>query len=190
MRAKILLRSIGAVLLIVAVGVTAYGFMSDNKEDNTNKVATNATEEPGTDIALATDLPATEEVPQTTATAQTTEEITTATETPQTGSEGTEDNGVGTETTAQPEVTVTPTTTPEITPEPAIKEYTLVVNKGMSATQIANALEQNGIIRDAKEFTQVLVSRGVTEDINVGSYVFTSDNTYDQIINALTGKQK
>lgn len=193
MRAKILLRSIGLIALILAVGGVAYGFVSDNNKQDTGKEITDATDKSGSEIAQATDAVPTEEVSAVTETPKATEIASEVTEAPHGSIDSTESVQQGTEATTAPEATTTPT--PEVTPtpqpeEPAIKTYTLVITKGTSARQIANRLETNGIIADADEFTEVLVNRGVTEDINVGSFEFTSDHTYDQIIAALTGKQK
>ena len=198
MRAKVLLRSIGLIALILGAGVAAYAFVSDNNQD-TSKGNTDATQNIGTEIAEATDTAATEEVSDITETPKTTEAVSEVTETPQNSVAPTE--GTGQDPVNTPSAEVTTTAAPVITPapvataapqpaEPAVKTYTLVVTKGTSARQIANRLEANGIIANADEFTQVLVNRGVTEDINVGSFEFTSDYTYDQIIAALTGKQK
>lgn len=193
MKAKVLLRSAGIVMLVLAVCFTALGFIGENN-DNKDKVAINATQVPETENTQIPDTKATEEVPETTAAPEATEVPTEATEVPAestetpTATEGTAEAGSDSaEATEAPSVTQLPADDSE---ENAIKTYTLVVAKGMSAMQIASRLEENCIITNASEFTEVMVNRGVTNDINVGTYEFTSDTTYDQIINALTGKQK
>lgn len=196
MRAKVLLRNIGIVMLMLAVGLTAYGFISNNEQD---KVVLNATEAPEDDSTVAPSAEATEAVSEETKAPEETESVTEGTETPSssqpsatTGTEGSS-NGEAPEVNATdaPVATTAPTKLPsDESGAEQTKSYVLVVNKGMSAMQIANRLEENGIIKSATEFTEVMVSKGVTNDINVGHYEFTSNHTYDQIISALTGKQK
>lgn len=188
MRAKVLLRSIGIVMLMVAVCFTAIGFLSENNDEG-DKVAINATQRPETESTETPDAASTEEISQTTATPEATNVPSESTEGPS-ATEGAGQAGtVNPELTQEPEVTATQLPADD-SGEDQIKTYTLVVSKGMSAMQIASRLEANGVIKNAAEFTEVMVSRGVTNDINVGTYEFTSDTTYDQIINALTGKHK
>lgn len=196
MRAKVLLRNIGIVMLMFAVGLTAYGFISNNEQ---SKVVLNATEAPEDNNTEAPSAETTEAVSEETKAPEETESVTEGTETPAssqpsvtTGTEGLQ-NGETPEVNATdlPASTTAPTELPsDESGAEQTKSYILVVNKGMSAMQIANRLEENGIIKSATEFTEVMVSKGVTNDINVGHYEFTSNHTYDQIISALTGKQK
>lgn len=196
MRAKVLLRNIGIVMLMLAVGLTAYGFISDSNNQD-DKVVLNATDAPEYESTKAPDAADTEDVSDVTETPEATEDVAEATETlapgDEAGESGTEGNASGetpeVNTTAVPGTSATELPSDESGDE-ATKTYTLVVSKGMSAMQIANRLEENGIIKNATEFTQVMVSKGVTNDINVGNYEFTSNHTYDQIISALTGSQK
>ena len=196
MKAKVLLRNIGIVMLVLAVGLTAYGFISNNNE---GKVVLNATDAPEDESTAAPTAEATEAVSEETKTPETTETVSEGTETPgsseptaTTGTEGSTNNEAPeVSATTAPNATNAPTELPsDESGAEQTKTYTLVVTKGMSAMQIANRLEENGIIKSASEFTEVMVSKGVTNDINVGNYEFTSNNTYDQIISALTGKQK
>ncbi len=69
-------------------------------------------------------------------------------------------------------------------------KYTLQVEDGMSAWDVAKLLKDNGIIRDAEEFNEVIKTRGADEAINPGTYDFTNNDTYDQIIRDLTGNTK
>ena len=194
MKAKVLLRNIGIVMLMLAVGLTAYGFISDSNSDK-DKVVLNETQTPEGESKVAPSVEATENVSKETKAPETTEVVAKSTETPASEQPGTVS---GTETPSGsevPEVNVTATAAPTELPSDdsgaeTTKTYMLVVTKGMSAMQIANRLEANGIIKNATEFTQVLISKGVTNDINVGNYEFTSNHTYDQIISALTGSQK
>lgn len=196
MKAKVLLRNIGIVMLMLAVGLTAYGFISNSNE---GKVVLNATEAPEDESTTAPTTVATDSVSEETKAPETTESVSEGTKTPAsdepaatTGTEGSSNNEAPeVSATTEPDATNAPTELPsDESGAEQTKTYTLVVTKGMSAMQIANRLEENGIIKNATEFTQVMVSKGVTNDINVGNYEFTSNHTYDQIISALTGSQK
>ena len=97
------------------------------------------------------------------------------------------------ENTKDPETTAANTTQkPEGTIPGSDGEvsYTLKVEEGMSAWDVATQLAENGIIRNAEEFDEVMKNRGVSEDIKPGTYNFTNNFTYDQLITALTGKTK
>lgn len=204
MKAKVLLRNIGILLMVLAVGLTAYAFIMDKSGlGSDDKELVNATEETSsTEKTQEPTAKATEKLPENTEATKITEEPSKTTELPSEDKSESENNADSSENQENQEVsTMAPTAAPSsdatVTELPAdesgenqIVAYTLQVTKGMSATQIANRLEANGIIKNASEFTEVMVSKGVTNDINVGSYEFNSDSTYDQIISALTGKQK
>lgn len=194
MKAKVLLRNVGFAMLILAVGITAYGFISNSEDD---KVVLNATDAPKEESTAAPTLAATEETAEETKAPETTENVAEGTEAPASAETGSTTGTESPEAGQTPEVSAAPAATEAPTELPSdesgaeqIKTYTLTVTKGTSAMQIANRLEANGIIKSASEFTEVMVSKGVTNDINVGSYEFTSNNTYDQIISALTGSSK
>lgn len=90
----------------------------------------------------------------------------------------------------QPTATVTPTNTP--TPQPTeepeeIIKAVIVVERGNSASMVCDKLEQEGIVKDGKDFRNYLRSLNLTDYINIGTYDLSSDMTYKQLAQILTG---
>ncbi|RSK27850.1 hypothetical protein EJF36_13725 [Bacillus sp. HMF5848] len=73
----------------------------------------------------------------------------------------------------------------EASPEPIT--YVLTINQGMTSTAVANTLQKNGIIKNAKDFDTFLVNNGYNRLIQVNTYTVTSNMTYDQLAGIITG---
>lgn len=81
---------------------------------------------------------------------------------------------------------------PEPTP-PQVKEtekktYTLTVKSGMDSIQIANLLEDSGIVDSGKKFEQFLTKNDWTRSIQVGTYKLSSSMSYEEIGKIITRK--
>ena len=59
--------------------------------------------------------------------------------------------------------------------------YTLTVVKGMSSNAVCRLLNENGIIDNAADFDNYLVSKGYAEKIRVGSFDVRSDMSYEEL---------
>ena len=59
--------------------------------------------------------------------------------------------------------------------------YTLTVARGMSSNEVCKVLYDNGIIDNAVDFDNYLVSRGYAEKIRVGIFEVSSDMSYDEL---------
>ena len=112
-------------------------------------------------------------------------------------------------TTVVPEPTVTPTpvptptstptpvptNTPAPTEEPAptktpdtVVKATIVVERGNSASKVCKQMELAGVIKEADDFRQYLISRDLTDFINIGTYELSSDMSYKEMAKIITGR--
>ncbi len=73
-------------------------------------------------------------------------------------------------------------------PEIEKKTYTLTVKSGMDSIQIANLLEDFGIVDSGKKFEQFLTKNDWTRSIQVGTYKLSSSMTYEEIGKTITKK--
>ena len=89
------------------------------------------------------------------------------------------------EPTATPKPTATPVPTKE--PEKTVKA-TIVVERGNSASMVCEKLEQAGIVKDGSDFRKYLISRDLTDFINVGTYELSSDMSYKELAKKITGR--
>ncbi|MGG3842595.1 endolytic transglycosylase MltG [Anoxybacillus kestanbolensis] len=64
--------------------------------------------------------------------------------------------------------------------------YTLTIAKGEASRDIANRLEQAHIIDDAQSFLTYLDTHQLTRAVRPGTYVVTSDMSYEQIARKIT----
>ena len=94
--------------------------------------------------------------------------------------------------TSQPETTKESTTQEQTTQEESSQEnttaqngdvitYTLTVARGMSSNAVCRLLNENGIIDNAVDFDNYLVSNGYAEKIRVGSFEVRSDMSYEEL---------
>jgi len=92
-----------------------------------------------------------------------------------------------------PEETVTPVPVPVVeenspTPETEVITARISVKKGDRAGIVCDKLQEAGIIADAKALKTYIIERGVEYDVYIGTFTFSSDMTYEEIVKILTGK--
>jgi len=133
--------------------------VTTEKTDTTAEVTTEATTEPTT---AATTEATTETTTE--ATTETTTEVTT--ETTEATSEKTEEP-----TTEKPSQDDT---------------VTIVIESGMISTDVAEMLQDAGIIDDYKDFDRWLDATGYSTIIRVGEFIFHKGMTYEEIAEVLT----
>lgn len=87
------------------------------------------------------------------------------------------------ETTTQKETVSQEETSQESTTDKKgeVVTYTLTVARGMSSNEVCKVLYDNGIIDNAVDFDNYLVSRGYAEKIRVGIFEVRSDMSYDEL---------
>lgn len=68
------------------------------------------------------------------------------------------------------------------------KEVAFVVPSGMLASKIIQKLEDEGLISDKSAFTSRLAERKLDSKLRSGTFKLSTDMSYDQIINKLTGQ--
>ncbi|MBQ9610922.1 MAG: endolytic transglycosylase MltG [Lachnospiraceae bacterium] len=83
------------------------------------------------------------------------------------------------------QITTEEKTTQATTEKDVFTEATITVTRGMSSAQVAELLENAGIIESAEDFDNYLISQGVSDKIQVNSYNFNSNMTYEEITNGL-----
>lgn len=108
----------------------------------------------------------------------------------------TEDGKTTPEPTPTPTKAPTPTKEPTKTPTekptsqpvkpPVTSSYTVRVERGMTATQVAGALKSAGAIADAEEFVGYLRQEKLTDSINVGTFTIPRGAGYAEIAGILT----
>ncbi|AST06776.1 aminodeoxychorismate lyase [Anoxybacillus flavithermus] len=64
--------------------------------------------------------------------------------------------------------------------------YTLTIAKGEASRDVANRLEQSHIIDDAQSFLTYLDTHQLTRALRSGTYIVTSDMSYEQIAQKIT----
>lgn len=91
--------------------------------------------------------------------------------------------------------TPVPTNTPAPTEEPAptktpdtVVTATIVVERGNSASMVCKQMESAGVIKEADDFRQYLISRDLTDFINIGTYELSSDMSYKEMAKIITGR--
>lgn len=72
--------------------------------------------------------------------------------------------------------------------EKKTKTYTLSVKSGMDSIQIANLLEDSGIVDSGKKFEQFLTKNDWTRSIQVGTYKLSDSMSYEEIGKIITKK--
>lgn len=66
--------------------------------------------------------------------------------------------------------------------------YTLIIESGMSTKEIADLLEQSGIIEDSNTFVQFLEEKNWSRSIQIGSYDLNRSMSYEEIGKIITKK--
>lgn len=97
--------------------------------------------------------------------------------------------------TPVPTNTPTPTNTPVPTEKPVptntpdtVVTATIVVERGNSASMVCKQMESAGVIKEADDFRQYLISRDLTDFINIGTYELSSDMSYKEMAKIITGR--
>lgn len=75
-------------------------------------------------------------------------------------------------------------------PDDTYVEATIEVVSGMGSYQIAQLLEDAGIIEDAADFDAFLNANGYSTKLKVNTYTFNSDMTYEEIAEKLIKEDK
>ncbi|MFT4412636.1 hypothetical protein ACLM5H_02140 [Fredinandcohnia humi] len=70
--------------------------------------------------------------------------------------------------------------------EPDQKTYTLSIEPGMSSDEIAETLEQAGIIPNSVEFNNFLIENGLNTGIQIGTYEVTTKMSQAEIANLIS----
>lgn len=87
-----------------------------------------------------------------------------------------------------------PTEKPKATATPAgsasseKKSYTITVERGMTATKVAERLATAGAISDANDFISYLRKNNLTDFINIGKFTISEGASYKEIAHILTGR--
>lgn len=67
-----------------------------------------------------------------------------------------------------------------------LNSVTLIIERGMSSEQVANALEYAGLVEDARDFNHYIVDTGNSTILRVGTYHLSPGLSYKEIIEAIT----
>ena len=86
--------------------------------------------------------------------------------------------------TDKPTMTATPTSS--VSGEK--KSYTITVERGMTATKVAERLVAAGAISDAADFISYLRKNNLTDFINIGKFTISEGASYKEIAHILTGR--
>lgn len=84
----------------------------------------------------------------------------------------------------------TPTSNPTVTTAPTTKpvktEYKIKVEKGMSASMVAQKLEESGAIEDADALISYIIKEKMADYINVGTFTIPKGASNKEIVDILT----
>lgn len=73
------------------------------------------------------------------------------------------------------------------TPEPSVPKVTTIqIQEGTRAVDVANLLEQQGIVKSASEFQQYLANAQLANKLRVGTYQIMPNMSFTEIANILT----
>lgn len=205
MKIKYYLRGIGVGLLlgviIMYAAMVTFGYEKKSDDEDTKTVVENDVNKGKTEaqtIEKATEKVTTEVKTEkvTTEKTDTTAEVTTeATTEPTTASTTEATTETTTEATTETTTEVTTETTEatsEKTEEPTTEKpsqddtVTIVIESGMISTDVAEMLQDAGIIDDYKDFDRWLDATGYSTIIRVGEFIFHKGMTYEEIAEVLT----
>lgn len=189
---------VGVLLMFAAIKLLGYEKKEDkNDECDVQKTTTEATTEVTTEkttepTTLATTEVTTEVTTETT-TEATTEKTTVSTteatteKTTVTTTEATTEATTETTTEATTETTedTTESTTEKTTETPGGK-VKITVSSGMYSTEVAEMLQEKGIIDDYLDFDRWLDETGYSTQIRVGDFTFEKGMSYEEIATILT----
>ena len=205
MKIKYYLRGIGVGLLlgviIMYAAMVTFGYEKKSDDEDTKTVVENdvnkgKTEAQTTEKATEKDTTEVKTEKVTTEKTDTTAEVTTeATTEPTTAATTEATTETTTEATTETTTEVTTETTEatsEKTEEPTTEKpsqddtVTIVIERGMISTDVAEMLQDAGIIDDYKDFDRWLDATGYSTIIRVGEFIFHKGMTYEEIAEVLT----
>ena len=205
MKIKYYLRGIGVGLLlgviIMYAAMVTFGYEKKSDDEDTKTVVENDVNKGKTEAQTtekATEKVTTEVKTEkvTTEKTDTTAEVTTeATTEPTTAATTEATTETTTEATTEKTTEVTTETTEatsEKTEEPTTEKpsqddtVTIVIERGMISTDVAEMLQDAGIIDDYKDFDRWLDATGYSTIIRVGEFIFHKGMTYEEIAEVLT----
>ena len=205
MKIKYYLRGIGVGLLlgviIMYAAMVTFGYEKKSDDEDTKTVVENDVNKGKTEAQTtekATEKVTTEvktervTTEKTDTTAEVTTEATTEPTTAATTEATTETTTEATTETTTEVTTETTEATSEKTEEPTTEKpsqddtVTIVIERGMISTDVAEMLQDAGIIDDYKDFDRWLDATGYSTIIGVGEFIFHKGMTYKEIAEVLT----
>ncbi len=205
MKIKYYLRGIGVGLLlgviIMYAAMVTFGYEKKSDDEDTKTVVENDVNKGKTEAQTtekATEKVTTEvktekvTTEKTDTTAEVTTEATTEPTTAATTEATTETTTEATTETTTEVTTETTEATSEKTEEPTTEKpsqddtVTIVIERGMISTDVAEMLQDAGIIDDYKDFDRWLDATGYSTIIRVGEFIFHKGMTYEEIAEVLT----
>ncbi|HBE09108.1 MAG: hypothetical protein IJJ89_02140 [Eubacterium sp.] len=205
MKIKYYLRGIGVGLLlgviIMYAAMVTFGYEKKSDDEDTKTVVENDVNKGKTEAQTtekATEKVTTEvktekvTTEKTDTTAEVTTEATTEPTTAATTEATTETTTEATTETTTEVTTETTEATSEKTEEPTTEKpsqddtVTIVIESGMISTDVAEMLQDAGIIDDYKDFDRWLDATGYSTIIRVGEFIFHKGMTYEEIAEVLT----
>ncbi|MBR6217690.1 MAG: hypothetical protein IKQ63_04125 [Eubacterium sp.] len=205
MKIKYYLRGIGVGLLlgviIMYAAMVTFGYEKKSDDEDTKTVVENDVNKGKTEAQTtekATEKVTTEvktekvTTEKTDTTAEVTIETTTEPTTAATTEATTETTTEATTETTTEVTTETTEATSEKTEEPTTEKpsqndtVTIVIESGMISTDVAEMLQDAGIIDDYKDFDRWLDATGYSTIIRVGEFIFHKGMTYEEIAEVLT----
>lgn len=180
----------GTIVMLVAAGTSDKEKISDEEIKSRAKalgmLEATSTDAESDNSELALDSVSTEEITEADEiikTEEVTEEISTAEETvtSEDSKETTEEIKETTETTTEDKKETTTEKT-----DNSYTEATITVTRGMGSTEVAKLLQEAGVIEDADDFDSYLVKNGISNKIQINTYKFNSNMTYEEIATGLT----
>jgi hypothetical protein len=87
-----------------------------------------------------------------------------------------------------PEPTSKPVPTKEPQKEATTGKITFTIEKGMSSDKVSKLLVTKGLIKDAGDFNQYIISVGKASVIRVGTYTLSEGASYEEIVEKITSR--
>lgn len=188
MKLKYFIRGLGIGIIFGAI-VMLVAYNTSDKEKLSDAEIIERAEKLGMVMqeATQTDAQTTDTVTTEAKSEATTEAITEATKATTATTEVTTAESVTTEEiTEETTEKKTETKTTEEKSDNSYTEATITVTSGMGSTEVAGLLEEAGIIEDAAEFDGYLVKQGISNKIQINTYKFNSNMSYEDIAAGLT----
>ncbi|MFA9375390.1 MAG: hypothetical protein ACERKZ_01420 [Lachnotalea sp.] len=94
-------------------------------------------------------------------------------------------------TTKNEEASSDDATTEEINTDDSVDKNTMLqfeITAGMGTGDVAELLEQKGIIDSASDFSSYIVNSGNTNNMQIGQYEVTNGDSYDTILSKIIGR--